>query len=92
VIDDNDLKEFTWRKIENTKRHGVAENYYGYHIIAVSEKDLAYGIAVCYADSGNAEWFLYVARICMNYLHEYFDGKITKITKSLYTEKCSGEL
>lgn len=78
-IDINDIKEITWRKIENTKRHGASEKYYDYHIIVVGQKDLAYSIAVCDADSGNAEWSLYVARIYMNYLREYIDGNIQRL-------------
>lgn len=75
----NDIKEITWKKVENTKRHGASEKYYDYHIVVVGQNELAYSIAICDADSGNAEWSLYVARIYMNYLREYIDGNIQRL-------------
>lgn len=78
-IDIKDIKEITWKKVENTKRHGTSEKYYDYHIIVVGQNESAYSIAVCDANSGNAEWALYVARIYMNYLREYIDGNIQRL-------------
>lgn len=78
-INVRDIKEITWKKVENTKRHGTSEKYYDYHIIVVGQKELAYSVAVCDADSGNAAWALYVARIYINYLREYIDGNIQRL-------------
>ena len=78
-INVNDIKEITWKKVENTKRYGTSEKYYDYHIIVIGQNELAYSVAVCDADSGNAEWSLYVARIYMNYLREYIEGNIQRL-------------
>lgn len=78
-INVNDIKEITWKKVENTKRYGASEKYYDYHIIVIGQNELAYSVAVCDVDSGNAEWSLYVARIYMNYLREYIDGNIQRL-------------
>lgn len=78
-INVNDIKEITWKRVENTRRHGASETYYDYYIIVVGQNELAYNVAVCDADFGNAEWSLYVARIFMNYLREYIDGNIQRL-------------
>ena len=78
-INVNDIKEITWKRVENTRRYGASETYYDYHIIVVGQNELAYSVAVCDADFGNAEWSLYAARIYMNYLREYVDGRIQRL-------------